>query len=802
MKLSFSWLKEQLLTTATPKEIAHQLTMIGLEVESLIDPTESLKDFVVARVERVDSHPNADRLKICSVNNGSEVFQVICGAPNVYAGMNGVFAGVGTFIPGTKLKLKKSKIRGITSNGMLLSELEMGLSEDHEGIIELEKALTAGTPALQAMKLDDPIFEIAITPNRGDCLGVRGVARDLAATGIGTLKPLEIEPIPGKFKSPIKVNLDLTEEMSDACPYFVGRYFKNVKNVDSPSWLKQRLQSIGLRPISALVDITNFFTFAFGRPLHVFDAEKLQGDIEVRLSHSDELLKALDGKEYKLDDQMTVIADQIHAEGLAGVMGGEKTGCTEDTTNVFLEAAYFDPVRTAMTGRKLNLQSDARFRFERGIDPEFQIPAVELATKLIVEICGGEASDIIIAGTKPALARTYHLREARVLELGGIKIGSKDIEQILRSLGFMLEKSDNGWQCDVPPWRHDIQGEADLIEEVIRIHGFDRIDPISLGNINILRAGGAINLPQERRVTTRRFLAFSGMTELVTFSFIPSKYAKYFGDAPNTIKLVNPISSDLDIMRPSLFPNLLVAAKKNADRGINDCSLFEVGPQYHGENIKDQRIIAAGIRCGKYAERHWASPTKEFDIFDVKADAIGVLSELEISIKRAQLRPDAPPWYHPGRSGIYQLGPQLTIANFGELHPRLLNEMGLEGRIYGFEIFLDKLPLPKFGKGNTRPTLILSPYQTVERDFSFIMDENILADDLVSAAEAADQNLISKVFVFDVFAGDPIGSGKKSIAITAVMEPRENTLTEKVIEETSKKIISNVLKKTGAILRS
>ncbi len=800
MKFSLKWLEQELETDAGPREIADELTMIGLELEGLDDPADKLKDFVVGHVEDARPHPDADRLQVCRVNNGTETFEVVCGAPNARTGMKGVFAPEGSYIPGIDMVLKKSKIRGVTSNGMLLSEREIGLSDEHEGIIELGDDAVPGAPAAEALGMSDPVFDIGITPNRGDCLGVRGIARDLAAAGIGTLKPLLIEPVEGKFESPIKVHLDLDDETISACPYFVGRYFRGVRNGPSPDWLQQKLLAIGLRPISALVDITNLLTMAYGRPLHVFDADKVHGDIHVRLSRKGEKILALDGKEYELDDEMTVIADEKEAEALGGVMGGEPSGCTGETVNVFLESAYFDPVRTAATGRKLNLTSDARYRFERGIDPDFVLDGAELASKLLLDLCGGEASDIVIAGEKPDVSRSYPLRKHRVKELGGVEVSEEETVRILNALGFNVTDNGDAWECDVPSWRHDVVGEADLVEEVARIHGFDNIPAVSLVRETNLPSP-AVSLSQARRARARRALAARGLTESVTFSFLPRKHADLFGGVPETVNLVNPISADLDVMRPSLLPNLIDAARRNADKGFGDVALYEVGPQFAGENPEDQAVAAAGVRAGLTGPRDWAGGSREVDAFDAKADVMAVFEQLGVSAGSARISTDAPAWYHPGRSGTVAFGPRQVLAHFGEIHPGILQAMDADGPMAGFEIYLENLPRPKDGKSAMRPPLTLSAFQPVERDFAFIVDDGVAADDLAKAAAAADKKLISGVRVFDEFQGGDLEAGKKSLAIAVTLQPTEATLTDEEIEAVSRKVVANVAKHTKGVLR-
>lgn len=800
MKFSLKWLEQELETDAGPREIADELTMIGLELESLDDPADKLKDFVVGHVEDARPHPDADRLQVCRVNNGAGTFEVVCGAPNARTGMKGVFAPEGSYIPGIDMVLKKSKIRGVTSNGMLLSEREIGLSDEHEGIIELGGDAVPGAPAAEALGMSDPVFDIGITPNRGDCLGVRGIARDLAAAGIGTLKPLLIEPVEGKFESPIKVHLDLDDETISACPYFVGRYFRGVRNGPSPDWLQQKLLAIGLRPISALVDITNLLTMAYGRPLHVFDADKVHGDIHVRLSRKGEKILALDGKEYELDDEMTVIADEKEAEALGGVMGGEPSGCTGETVNVFLESAYFDPVRTAATGRKLNLMSDARYRFERGIDPDFVLDGAELASKLLLDLCGGEASDIVIAGEKPDVSRSYPLRKHRVKELGGVEVSGEETVRILNVLGFNVTDNGDAWECEVPSWRHDVVGEADLVEEVARIHGFDNIPAVSLVRETNLPSP-AVSLPQARRARARRALAVRGLTESVTFSFLPRKHADLFGGVPETVNLVNPISADLDVMRPSLLPNLIDAARRNADKGFGDVSLYEVGPQFAGENPEDQAVAASGVRAGLTGPRDWAGSSRKVDAFDAKADVMAVFEQLGVSAGSARISTDAPAWYHPGRSGTIAFGPRQVLAHFGEIHPGILQAMDADGPMAGFEIYLENLPRPKDGKSAMRPPLALSAFQPVERDFAFIVDDGVAADDLAKAAAAADKKLISGVRVFDEFQGGDLETGKKSLAIAVTLQPTQATLTDEEIEAVSGKVVANVAKHTKGVLR-
>jgi phenylalanyl-tRNA synthetase beta chain len=799
MKFSLSWLKEYLETDKSLDEVLHWLTMVGLEVEDVEDRAKLLQEFVVGHVLEAKQHPDADRLQVLQVENGAETLEVVCGAPNARAGMKGIFAGNGSYIPGLDVTLKTTKIRGVTSNGMMLSEREIGLSDEHDGIIEVAGDLEIGSSAAEALGLTDPVIDIAITPNRGDCLGIYGIARDLAAAGVGTLKPLEVPSIKGSFKSPVSVNLDFDADHKDACPMFAGRYIKGVKNGESPQWLKDKLLAIGLRPISALVDITNYSTIALCRPLHVFDADKIKGNINIRLAKDGEKMLALDGKEYEMDGEMTVIADDQDAEALAGVMGGERTGVSEDTVNVMLETAYFDPVRTAMTGRKLNLQSDARFRFERGVDPAFLEDATEIATQLILDLCGGEASELIVAGSEPEWKRSYFLRDTRVMELGGVEVSPERTQEILEILGFDVIKMDGGWEAQVPSWRYDIVGEADLVEEVLRINGFDAIPIVPMERETAL-PHGAINLSQDRRSRARRTLASRGMTEAVTFSFLHENEAELFGGSPKSIELVNPISSDLSIMRPSILPNLIAAIGRNADRGFNDASLFEIGPQFAGENPDDESMVAAGIRNGKATPRNWSAAVRDVDVFDVKADALAVLEQIGGPAANAQIVQGAPAWYHPGRSGTLQLGPKSPLVHFGELHPAVLKAMDVEGPMVGFEIYLDNAPMPKKAV-KSRGALDLSQLQAVERDFAFIVEDTVSAENLVRAASTADKKLINDVVVFDVFKGGSLEANQMSVGVTVKLQPTEATLTDAEIEAVSDKIIANVSKQTGGILR-
>lgn len=802
MKFPLSWLKEHLDTDAGVQEIAERLTMIGVEVEEVSDRSQGLEKFVVASVLSAEQHPDADRLRVCMVDAGNGPIQVVCGAPNARGGMKAVFAASGMYIPGIDVTLKTAKIRGVESHGMLLAEDEMGIGEDHTGIVEVDDDAPVGSPAAEALGLADPVFDVSITPNRGDCLGVRGIARDLAASGLGTLKPLDTTPVKGTFKSPIDVVFDFPEEAKDACPYFVGRYIRGVKNVESPRWVKDRLLAVGLRPISALVDVTNLITIGLDRPLHVFDADKVHGNIRPRLAREEETLYALNGKIYELDPEMTVIADDEVAEGLGGVIGGEPTGCSEETVNVFLESAYFDPVRTAATGRKLNLQTDARFRFERaGVDPAFLVDGAEIATRLILEWCGGEASELVIAGAEPDWKRTIALRPDRPRTLGGVDVPLDETRRILDVLGFGVKEAGDRLDVSVPSWRSDIVGEACLVEEIVRIFGYDHV-PVVPMTLDTALPQAALSAEQKRRATTRRALATRGMVEAVTLSFMPSTAAGLFGSIPDGIRLTNPISSDLDVMRPSIVPNLIAAAKRNADRGITDAALFEVGPQYAGDAPGDQAMVAAGLRAGRTGPRDWAAEPRAVDAFDAKADALAALAAAGAPVDSLQVVAEAPDWYHPGRSGSLRLGPQKVLAWFGEVHPRVLRRLDVKGPMAAFEVFLDRIPPAKRRKSAAKAHLELSSLHTVERDFAFVVDAGVPAGDILRAARSASPELISEVRVFDVFTGGALEAGKKSLAVNVVLQPTERTLTDSEIDAIAAVIVDKVGKATGGTLRT
>ncbi len=801
MKFTLSWLKTHLDTEADARTIGDALTSIGLEVEGITDHAARLAPFTVAYVVEAKQHPNADKLRVCLVDTGHEKIQVVCGAPNARTGMKGVFAASGTTIPGTGLHLKKSLIRGEESNGMLCSEREMGLSDEHDGIIELPEDAPLGRPFATVMGLDDPIFELSVTPNRADCLGVGGIARDLAAKGLGRLKTPAPAAVAGRFKSPLGVRLEFLKGKEDACPLFVGRYIRGVKNGPSPKWLQDRLRSVGLRPISVLVDVTNFLTLDLNRPVHVFDADRVKGDhLWLRLGCGGQSYAALNGKSYTLDDEMTAIGDDTGVLSLAGLMGGVTSGCQEDTSNVFVEIALFDPKRTAATGRKLMVESDARYRFERGVDPAFAHAGMEVATRLILDLCGGVPSEPVVAGAEPAWRRAIPFRHSRLQMLGGLDLPETEARGILGSLGFEVEGTGEQQRIIPPSWRGDVEGEADIVEEVLRIKGLDAVPAISLRRATP-EPRPAFDAQQKRVRLARRALAARGLNEAVTWSFMPGERAKPFGGVPGSLRLANPISADLDVMRPSILPNLLAAAARNAARGQKAVALFEIGPQYRDDTPAGQRMVATGIRAGGALPRHWQGKARGADAFDAKADALGAIAALGGPSASLQASADAPAWYHPGRSGCLKLGATM-VAAFGEIHPAVLGQFDLEAPVAAFELFLDALPATKERVGRAKPPLKASEFQAVERDFAFILDQSVGADAVVKAARGAERALITDVQVFDLYEGQGLDVGKKSLAISVRLEPFDRTLTDAEIEAVAKKVVQAVEKASGGRLRT
>ncbi len=798
MKVTLSWLKDHLETAADAAALAEKATNIGLEVESIEDKAASLSAFTVARVVSAVPHPSADRLRLCMVDTGRETVQVVCGAPNAREGLIGVFAPPGTYIPGSDFTLGIAKIRGVESRGMLCSERELQLSNEHDGIIELSPDAVVGSPAAVALGLADPVIDIAITPNRGDCTSVHGIARDLAAADMGTLKGAAVPVVPGRFESPIRTSLDFPPGAENACSMFAGRYIRGVKNGPSPEWVQKRLKAVGLRPISALVDVTNLVAHDRGRPLHVFDAKKLVGHIRARLAKPGETILALDGKTYTLDPEMTVIADEAGARGIAGIMGGEDTGCTEDTTDVFVESAFFDPVRTAATGRKLGIVSDARYRFERGVDPEFVVPGLELATQLILDFCGGEPSEIVVAGSPPAWRRTIAFSPKEVTRLAGLALSKEEIVRILTKLGFAAGDGDV-LAVEPPSWRGDVHGTADLVEEIVRIHGIENVPSVAM--TRPYAVAKAVLTPAQRRAAfARRALSVRGFDETVHFSFIAKAQAALFGGGDESRELENPISADLDALRPSLLPSLLAAASRNQARGFAYAMLFEVGPQFSSGVPGAQALAATGLRAGE-PPRHWTKTAARPELFAAKADCLAALEAAWGGPVTAPVQQGAAPWYHPGRSGTILLGPKV-LAYFGELHPRVTAAFDLKGAVAGFEIFLDAIPEPKGKPTKARAKQDASDLMAVERDFAFIVEAGVAAEAVVKAARAVDRVLIAAVDVFDVYEGKGVPDGRKSLAIAVRLQPKEKTLTDAEIDAVAQKIVNAVTKATGGILRS
>lgn len=798
MKFTLSWLKDHLDTQAGLDEITAKLTAVGLEVEGVENPAKGLEDFIVAHVTEAVQHPNADRLRLCTVDTGTGVLQVVCGAPNARTDIKVVLARPGVTIPITGEVLKKGSIRGVESQGMLCSARELKLGEDHEGIIELPADTKIGTPVTQVMNLD-PVIEINLTPNRVDALGVRGIARDLAAAGLGKLKPLNDAPVTGKIPTSRKIKTGLPAGEAHKCPQFAGRLIRGVKNGESPRWLKDRLNAVGLRAVSVLVDITQYLTIDLGRPLHAFDDAKLKGDIGARLAEAGEQVAALNGKTYTLDDSMVVIADEAAALGIGGIMGGEPSSVTEGTTAVFLESALFDPRNVGATGRKLSLNTDARYAFERGVDPASALWGIEVATRMILDLCGGEPGEVVVGGAAPEYKRTIAFDPARVKSLGGVEVPEGEIKGILERLGFQVSGSGANWSVAPPSWRSDVEAWQDLVEEVLRVHGYDNIPATPMPRAPMPKA---VLSPEQRKIAaTRRVLAGRGLNETVTWAFLPSAQAELFRGELPLVTLANPISADLDAMRPSLLPNLITAAGRNAARGLGDSALFEVGPRFEGGAPGQQVNIAATLRAGHTTARHWAGTRRPVDAMDAKADAIAVLEAAGLNPIGLQAVAAAPGWYHPGLSGVLKLGNQV-VAAFGVIHPRIAKALDVDGPLVACEVFIERIPLPKKKTGAARPLLKASALQPVERDFAFVVDATVAADALAKAARGAERDLITDVGVFDVYQGPHLGEGQKSVAIAVTLQPKDATLTDAEIEAVSQKIVAAVEKACGGKLRA
>ncbi|WP_424978736.1 phenylalanine--tRNA ligase subunit beta [Leisingera sp. S232] len=798
MKFTLSWLKDHLDTDASVEEITDALTDLGLEVEGVVNPADALKDFKLGYVKHAEKHPDADKLRVCKVDTDEGELQIICGAPNAREGITVVVCKPGMYVPGLDITIGVGKIRGVESFGMMASERELELSDEHDGIIELPSGAVGDRFVDWLAENDpakvDPVIEIAITPNRPDALGVYGIARDLAARGLGKLKTRAFEAISGDFECPVKVTID--EDTLDGCPLFAGRLIKGVKNGPSPQWLQDRLKAIGLRPISALVDVTNFFTFDQNRPLHVFDAAKVSGgELRVHRAAGGETLKALDEKEYTFGAGQMVISDAKGPESIGGIMGGEETGCTEETVDVFLESAFWDHVQIAMAGRALKINSDARYRFERGVDPEYTIEGLHRATQMILDLCGGKPSEVVIAGDVPDHSRAYKLDADRVQSLVGMEIPESDQRQTLTRLGFRLE----GNMAHVPSWRPDVQGEADLVEEVARIASLTKLQGKPLPRLTDGIPKPVMTPQQRRQQMARRTAASLGYNEVVSYSFIDQASAALFGGGDDATMLANPISSEMSHMRPDLLAGLLQAAARNQARGYMDLALFEAGPAFTGGEPGEQVNQIAGLLVGRTGPKDVHGAARAVDLYDAKADIEAVLAAIGAPAKVQVLR-DGAAWWHPGRHGRICLGPKKTLGVFGELHPKVLKEMGIKGAAVAFTIWPDEIPLPRKSSA-TRPALNISDLQAVERDFAFVVDANVEALTLVNAAAGADKTLIEDVRVFDEFIGGSLGEGKKSLAITVRLQPSDQTLKEKDIEAVSEKIIAKVTKATGGTLR-
>jgi phenylalanyl-tRNA synthetase beta chain len=803
MKFTLSWLKDHLDTDEPLEKLADKLTMIGLEVEGIEDKAKALAPFTIARVISAEKHPNADKLQVCSVDtgDGAAPVQVVCGAPNARAGLVSVFSPPGTFIPGKNVTLGVGTIRGVESRGMLCSAAELEISDDHDGILELPADAPIGKAYAEWAGLGDPVLDINLTPNRQDCAGVHGIARDLGAADMGKFKDSAIKPIKGEFPCPVSV----TVEDDKLCPGFALRLVRGVKNGPLPEWLQKRLTAIGLRPINALVDITNFLTFDRSRPLHVFDAAKVKGNLVVRRAKDGETLLALDGRTYTLDTNVCVIADDHGVESLAGIMGGEASGCSAETTDVLIESALWNEINIAQSGRKLGINTDARYRFERGVDPAFMVPGLELATKLVMEFCGGSPSEIVVVGNRFGDDRIIDFPLSEVKRLAGIEVPLPEVRLILHRLGFSVAGQGEVVKVAVPSWRTDVHGKADIVEEIVRIVGVDKVP------MTPFERGDAPRKPvltqiQNRTRRVKRALAARGLTEAVTWSFVSKQSAEAFGGGQSELALANPIAADLSDMRPSLLPGLIAAAQANADRGLPDLALFEVGQIFKGDRPQDQFVAASGVRRGVASSqglgRHW-SGSAPASALDAKADAFAVLAAAGAPMAGLQIATGKalPAWLHPGRSGAIQIGPQNVLGYFGELHPRVLEQLGADGPLVAFEVILDKIPDAKQRPTRAKPALELSAFQPVSRDFAFIVDRKVAAAEIVRAAQGVDKKLITSVGVFDVYEGKGIDPDKKSVAIAVTLQPRDKTMTDVEIDAVAAKIVADVTKKTGGVLR-
>jgi len=806
MKLTIDWLKDHLTTNATADEIVETLNTIGAEVDSVEDQGKALSAFTIAHVVSAEKHPNADKLKVCMVDTGNgDPVKVVCGAPNARAGMKGVFAAPGTYIPGTDFELQKGVIRGEESNGMLCSERELLLSEDHTGIVDLPEDAPVGMKYAEYANLNGVVVDIEITPNRGDLTSIHGIARDLAAAGLGELRDGTVAPVPATAgPTTIPIELRFEKDEPKVCRMFAGRLVRNVKNGPSPEWLQKRLIAIGLRPINVLADITNYISYDRGRPLHVYDADKVSGTLHARMGREGESFDGLDDKNHVVDETMCVIADDNGVLGLGGIVGGEESSCTAETTNVLIECAWFEPYSIAATGRKTGIVSDARYRFERHADPEFVRPGIELATRMVLDLCGGEACEVEVAGEVHAEERIVDFPVSETGRLTGLDVPPAEVKAVLTRLGFWVTGSGDTLKVAVPSWRPDVTMKADLVEEVMRIVGVDRVPVEPLPRLTGV-AEKMLTPIQNRRRIARRALAARGLDEAVTWSFITREAAEKFGGGAPSLRLANPISSDLTDMRPSLLPGLLAAAERNANRGFADNALFEVGQIFLSDEPEGQRTHAAAVRTGTAiysgAGRHWANGPERLDVFDAKSDLAALLDALGASIDNVQLVREPADWAHPGRAGRIQLGPKNILGWFGELHPTLVDAYDLGGPVVAMVLDLDALPQPKKKATRTKPPLQMSDLMPVSRDFAFIVATDVSAEAILKAARAADKSLIADVGVFDVYEGEHVGEGRKSVAIEVTLQPRDRTLTDEEIDRVGEAVVAGVRKATGGELR-
>ncbi|WP_300390739.1 phenylalanine--tRNA ligase subunit beta [Henriciella sp.] len=797
MKFTLSWLQDYLATKASLDDILATMLKAGLEVEEVEDPGAKLASFTVAKVKSAEPHPDADRLRVCTVDTVDGEKQIVCGAPNARAGMTAIYAPLGTWIPGLDFALDKKprKIRGVESSGMLCSTKELEAGDDHDGIADLDGKWPLGTPAAEALGLTDPVIDFEVTPNRPDWLGVQGIARDLAAAGAGRFLDNPIKKVEGSYQCPVEIRLDAP----DACPIFAGAVVRGVKNGPSPDWLKERLKAVGITPRNLLVDLTNYISQDRARPLHAYDAAKLTGTVHARLGHEGESFEAIDGKTYAVGEDMCVIADDSGVIGLGGVMGGQSTAVSDETTDVFIESAWFDPLRTARTGRTTGIISDARYRYERGVDPESCVEGLNFALAIIREYGGGEVSAANIAGSPPKRDMRISFDRRDVARLTGLEVKPADLKKMLKELGFVIEDAGEAWYLTVPSWRFDIEQSADIVEEIARLVGYDKLPTTSLPMPPEGRKV-MVTPAQARLRTARRVMASRGFLETVTWSFMPKAHAEMFGGGSEALTIANPVASELNQMRPSILPNLAVAAQKGFDRGEREMRLFEAGPVYIGDGPKDQRnVVAALVR--PVAERHWSGNVAPYDATAAKRDLFALLAELDQPPERFQVDAPRQPHWHPGQAACLKLGPKVTVAHFGALHPRVLKALDVDGPVYGFELNLNALPMMKARATKTRPVLKRSDLTPIRRDFAFVVDEGVAAADIVRHAASAEKKLITGVQVFDVYQGTGIEPGKKSVAIEVTIQPEGETLKDKDIEAIGEKIVASVAKGTDGVLR-